>query len=785
MSDQKELALSLAYAKTEEEVIKILKDSNLWDDFSFWRPFGDNENNFSTIGNQQSNADTSLVEKIINSIDAVLMKECMLKGIKPDDSNAPQSMEEALRLFYGIKDGKISYLDVKTRNEMSKNIILAATGTREEENIVLVDKGEGQTAKRMPDTILSISKNNKLKVPFVQGKFNMGGTGVLPFCGVHHFQLVITKRCQEIENYNNDETFSDWSFTIVRREEPREGRKSSMYTYLTDKNGNLFHFKSETLKIIPKAYDQKNDKQEFEDMIYGTYFKFFNYQFKKLKTLATLNLNYRLSILMPSLAHPVRIRECRTSFKANTLEATLSGLETRLADDRENNIEDGFPDSSVFYVDNQKIECSIYVFKKDKAKNYRDTRDGILFIVNGQTHAIKSDAIFSSKAKLSYIQDSLLVLLDCTNIDISHKEDLFMNSRDRLRKGDFSDEIEEKLIGILKNHDGLKELQNQRRQSAIKDKLEDDKPLQNVLNNIFSKSPVLSKIFMMGKKINNPFNVVGNSGEKEKFIGKKHPTFFTLKGKKVEDKLVKQVPINRTLRVQYETDVDNDYFTRADEKGDFVIKDNEGNSCEKLISGLNLFNGIANLNLRLPDSVSIGDKISLTTLIEDEYITQEFSNKIEIIVTEVQEDGESTSGKRKNPSDPKSKGDRISSSSLAMPNITEVSKENWESYGMNSETAMIVKENEDGSDYFLNIDNKFYLTELKNIKEKDKLSLSKAKYKYSMTLVAMSVESYYKNQEKNDENIDISAEIEKSTKMIAPILLPMIDAMTELSDSDI
>ena len=31
--------------------------------------------------------------------------------------------------------------------------------------------------RKAADTFLSLNKNNKLRIPFVQGKFNMGGTG--------------------------------------------------------------------------------------------------------------------------------------------------------------------------------------------------------------------------------------------------------------------------------------------------------------------------------------------------------------------------------------------------------------------------------------------------------------------------------------------------------------------------------------------------------------------------------------------------------------------------------
>ena len=77
--NNKQLALKLASAETEAEVIKILTSEGLWNDLSRWQPYGKNENNFSIIGNQQSNPDAALVEKLINSVDAVLMKECMLR----------------------------------------------------------------------------------------------------------------------------------------------------------------------------------------------------------------------------------------------------------------------------------------------------------------------------------------------------------------------------------------------------------------------------------------------------------------------------------------------------------------------------------------------------------------------------------------------------------------------------------------------------------------------------------------------------------------------------------
>ncbi|MFZ5898687.1 MAG: hypothetical protein ACOYU7_05885, partial [Bacillota bacterium] len=56
-------------------------------------------NNFAVIGNQQSKPDAALVEKIVNSVDARLILECLLKGIDPEGPEAPISVREALQYF--------------------------------------------------------------------------------------------------------------------------------------------------------------------------------------------------------------------------------------------------------------------------------------------------------------------------------------------------------------------------------------------------------------------------------------------------------------------------------------------------------------------------------------------------------------------------------------------------------------------------------------------------------------------------------------------------------------
>ncbi len=775
----KDLALKLVSTETEEQLISVLTEAGYWNDFAYWQPYGGNENNYSIIGNQQSNADAALVEKLINSVDAVLMKECMIRGIDVSGPDAPQSMREALATFFKMRNGQLMNLDAKSRNELSKNIILAATGkARGEENLTIVDRGEGQTPLRMPKTILSLSRSNKLKVPFVQGKFNMGGTGAFPFCGKHHLQLVISKRCPQIPNTDNDPTFDEWSVTVVRKEKAREGRKSSMYTYLTDAQGKLLSFKAESLPIIPTTKDPGDTDAELQ---YGTFMKLYNYALTGYKTNILFDLNYRLSLLIPDLAHPIRLRECRPGYTGNTLATTLNGMVTRLYDDTKNNIEENFPSSGALNVDGQEMPFAIYLFKKDKQKNYRK-KDGVVYVMNGQTQGIIGDNFFD-KAKLSYIKSSLLVLVDCSKFDIDHQEAMFMTSRDRFRTSDFSKDIEKELISILRDNPGLKKAEHDRRTAALKDKIADNKPLKDVLQNILKKSSVLSRIFIAGTTIQSPYGKDQPAGETDTFDGKKHPTRFDLMGKLKDGKLMKKKPINHDFRVQFDTDVQNDYFNRPVDAGELILSLN-GVERRDLVRSLNLYNGTATLTIRFPDETAVGDVLTFTTMIKDDCIVEDFVSTIVITAEEPQEYTGGGGGERRKPKD-KDKTGANANGGFALPEIIPIQKEEWEANEMDQYSALKYVPTDEGGDYYLNMDNTYLLTELAGIRDSAKSELTKARYTYSMALIGMSVIGYYKNSGSGDEEADVPKMVKDVSTMIAPVLIPMLEAMSDLDLSEI
>lgn len=770
----KSLAIELAKCNDENEVVEKLKNAGYWDDYKFWHAYGDNENNYSTIGNQQSKADAALVEKLINSVDAVLMKECMVRGIEMSGPDAPQSIKEALRQFFNVFEGQISELDQRTRSKMAESIILAATGSKSQPCLVIADRGEGQTPNKLPGTILSISKNNKLRVPFVQGKYNMGGTGALSFCGERGLQLVISRRCPQIPNSDNDPSFDDWAFTIVRREEPREGRRSSMFTYLTDENGQILRFKADKLDIIPE------DVRAYSDMSYGTYLKLYQYDMEHRSGPINLDYNYRLALLLPELGHPIKVKECR-DYAGHGNYNILTGITTRLKEAEEKILENGYPSSFEFNVDNQFFQCRLYVFKKDKAANYKFT-EGIVYSMNGQTHGLKKQDFFrTKKVDLSYLADSILILVDCSSLDVFHKEKMFMNSRDRLWDNEFTRSVEEEIQKMLKEHPGLKQLQNNRRAAALRDQLEGDKPFKEVLEDIISKSSVLNNLLVTGNRLSNPFNFGQGAGEGKVFEGKKDPSFFKLVNKTKSAVLRKEVPVNHGCQVQFETDAENEFFVRPIDSGELLISC-DGERRQDLKRSLTLFNGIATLRMDLPESVCVGDILSIDVNIEQYgFVNDSMKNTLKIKVTEEQEYKSGGNGGRQ-PSDNTRDGARQRQLDSAMPNIREIHKDRWEEFSMNDESALILRATADGGgDFFINMDNKYLLTELKGIRDHNKVELTKARFKYSIVLIGMSIESYYRKSE-NQEDSDVAPEdvVKKTTTMIAPILVPLINSMAEL-----
>ena len=110
----------------EESLYKFVFENDNLKNPSNWYPYGgktkDDRSNFGTFENQQAHSGAALVEKITNSIDALLLKQCKQQNIDPKSKNAPKTMEQATEQFFNIPKGDIGELLSKDRTQMARLI---------------------------------------------------------------------------------------------------------------------------------------------------------------------------------------------------------------------------------------------------------------------------------------------------------------------------------------------------------------------------------------------------------------------------------------------------------------------------------------------------------------------------------------------------------------------------------------------------------------------------------------------------------------------------------------
>jgi hypothetical protein len=755
-----DFCLQLLHAETEDEVVEILKKQGYWADRSVWKPYGDIPNNRSIVGNQQSSAVAALIEKIVNSIDAVLTVECYRHGIDPKSPSAPQSMREAVEKFFGVKEGKIQILLASERTRLAERIQLVACGTKEAPAYMIVDEGEGQCPDQFPATFLSLVRDNKTRIPFVQGKYNMGGTGVLQFSGKHSFQLIISKRQPDVPSSSDVLYRNLWGITLIRRMEPAPDQPQSMYVYLAPQD-KIISFEAETLQLKPGAYP---DAYKGE-LSAGTCIKMWNYKLQRgLKTIATLDLRYELERYLQEPVLPIRVCERRPNYRAHSYDTTASGLATVLVDKPEN-VE--FSDTSPLKVPNVgDVRIRVVIIRENPEQDTSDRYPaGIFFTVNGQLHGELGKGFISRKTKLDYVADTMIVMVDCTELPQRIREDLFMASRDRMRQCDEGDDLQEAIVEYIKDHPGIRELNARRRQERLSSALSEEETAK-VIQSLVRSDPTLAQLFGKGELIKIPGRDIPST---EPYEGRKFPTFFRIHNEP-KGGLVKHCPRNRQCRVEFDTDAANDYFDRLDDRGHI-----ESHGMPQLLSHT-LWNGNATLKFGLPPNASVGDQFRIEILVSDLSRLEPF--KAQFII---QVDPEA-------PAAPPKPSPIPAGAMLAgFPNIIEVYHSEWARYGFGEYSALQLRSGEnDELDILVNMDNIYLRNEIARRKALEP-ELIRYWFRWGLVLLALGMLNHQKRVAhlKESEGIEIiedNAEtqytvIGRVSEGLAVTLIPVISQL--------
>lgn len=574
----KKLFLKLYQAQNETDLQKVIDSIDLFQDQSNWYPLGGNENNFGTIENQQASAIGALIEKFTNSIDATLMKKCYESGIDPRSVDAPKTMQEAVGVFYGDKHHWLSNEFVKNKSLALQVIASGNTKFKSartyDTSLTIYDDGEGQHPEDFENTFLSIGKGNKNDILFVQGKYNMGGTGSIVFCGKNRYQLIASKK------YDGN---GEFGFTLIRKhpfsDEDKRTKKNTWYEYLKIDN------------LIPSfPIDNLDLGLHQREFTTGSIIKLYSYDLPEgARSVISKDLKDRVDEFLFEPALPIMMVDNKERYpKDRELHRVSFGLKKRLEKDDSKYIEDYF----TIDLDNSragKMKITSYIFKpKVGDKNVTKSRETIrneffrskmyvVFTMNGQVQGHLTNEFISRSLKFGLLKDHLLIHVDCTNMEYDFRSQLFMASRDRLKEGEEYRFLRNLLTQELKRSK-LAKIHKDRKDSISVDSADTSEliksftknlPLNSDLLKLLNKTFEIEKDDDKKKKKKKPKK--NNKPKKEKeFIPQRFPSFFKFKGSKKGANVIK-IEKGKSRTIQFDTDVENHYFDRDDDSGEITI----------------------------------------------------------------------------------------------------------------------------------------------------------------------------------------------------------------------
>lgn len=730
------LFLELYNAKTEEELEIIIQTYPDVFKNENWVPVGGNESNYGIIENQQSNPIAALVEKVTNSIDAILTKKCLEKGIQPDSPQAPKSMEEAIKMFYPEHKN----WDLPSpRKKQAEEIQIIADGPPRNTSVLIYDNGEGQHPQDFDNTFLSLVRGNKNKIMFVQGKYNMGGSGAIVFCGKKGYQLIGSKKF--------DGT-GEFGFTVVREHPFAKGesefKKNTWYEFLKiDGKIPSFDLKGELdLKILNRKFKT------------GSIIKMYSYQFPSGYSGFAQDLNQSLNEFLFEPVLPIYTVDKKERYPNNkVLELDLFGLKRRL--ENENNyIDDHFSET---YVDElfgeMKVTC--YVFKAKVGNNdVKQTKENIrrqffknnmtvMFSINGQAHGHYTSEFITRTLKFNLLKDYLLIHVDCTRLKYEFRKELFMASRDRLKEGDEARELRE-YLGRKLRKSKLDDINRHRKESIGLDSEDTNELLKSFAKNLPKDSDLfklLQNTLKLEEKRDKDLKKPEHKKDKPKedikpFNPKRFPTYFKLHSNKEGERQVISIPKDGEKIIKFDTDVENEYFDRSEEPGDLEIalldvKKDESTGGDKpgtdkeIGSLLNITKsspnqGTIKLALNPTKEMNVGDEIQIKVTLKG--AGEDFE---ELLLVKV-----------KDKEAPKAESPKAEDSydNIGLPELVRIKEEKWaelETSGieMGYNTVMYpVGEGNTLERIYINLDSKVFLSYRAKLKSEEQIQVAEKRY---------------------------------------------------------
>ena len=651
--NSKDICLKLLDAQSEQEVNAIIASVPEMNDPKNWTPLDRRETNYNVTTNQQASGPKAATELMTNMVDAILLKEARKANIDPKAADAPQSMYAAVAKFFNLKGGRMLNADsAKWLSDFgSKNLVVGITGARKKSEglpcYTFADNGEGQNADEFEDTFLSLSSGNKKDVPFVQGKFNMGSSGVLSYCGERWYKLIVSKK------WNSK---GDWGWTILRRR-PGDGMPVAEYF----KPGKI---PTANLSTIYPLSTRKKERYSSFGLTTGTIVKLYDFH------VGTSFMSFRgaREALIENLADtilPFRILDLRQTPSADRGGDRALGVDARpfygmeyllRRTHKDENAEHGDEEDEAAAEDEKigvdivdhpslgRIEISALRLKRKLPAWLQGSNNRVFHTVNGQVQ-FKQTRGFLTSCKLPALKDRIVVIVDASGLTDAAHNDVWKADRESVRetgKGGLYKEVVKEAIEksvVLQSlqdeiaREELKTAVDERSNDLFQKLVDTDKTLAALLGSRAPAITIKAKPTDAKGKGNGKGTGDGAGDEDAPFGGTYSPSFLT-----AENRFRKSgaaIPINRPRAITFVTDVRNDYLVRDDNQGRLLLTDT--NISEKFAVRRSLRNGRLTVTLTpIEGQVNVGDTFTLDIGLVDDAMPAPVSDQVEVTITAVE-----------------------------------------------------------------------------------------------------------------------------------------------------
>ena len=590
--NSKEICLKLIAAESEADVQAVMKSVPEMREPENWQPLDRRETNFNVMCNQASDGGKALTELMTNMVDAVLTRHALEMGIDPKGKDAPKTMYEAVdKLVRNLHGGKLINTEARDtwlQDFAKKNLVIGITGAKSKAEgrpcYTFVDNGEGQCGEDFEDTFLSLSAGHKKSIPFVQGQFNMGSSGVLGYCGRHWFKLIVSRR------YDGK---SGWAWTIMRRRPGGDDSLPIAEYFILDRK-EIPTFQDDCLYPFQTKAGKRYDGVMLRT---GTVVKLFDYQvgakylsFKGARE--ALNENLVETILpfrlfdfrqVPSTKESKEKAQARGADRAAGIDTRpFYGMEFLLIrSHREAGLEDVEDDAvgeeSISVGEHEepkfgKISISAIPLKQ-KIPSWLRNSNRIFHAVNGQVQ-FKQARGFLTTCKLPALKDRVVIIVDASGLTFYAHTEVWKGDREHIRQTITGERYHELVRDIIQNSEALKELQRKVAEQELKQSSsrESNELFQKLVDSDATLADLLShqdpKIKISASDDDEGGDQAGPGSWDD---GKYSPTFIELQEKYKGKEL--GIKLNAKRLVSARTDAQNGYLRRPENTGQVCISE--------------------------------------------------------------------------------------------------------------------------------------------------------------------------------------------------------------------